>query len=626
MIQTLISRLKHPHLPISDEIEVTGLFSSQAEEIPFIRPKTSYRYLQRTLRLSQEKDKHLIKLSIKRIHIRKLIEAHRHHHVNDDFLTASQRKCLKKKLFRNLTHIQISSLYNRYWIEDIKHSKGLVKFFCGPCRKCNPETLIRYFKRISQNLQYIEFTSEYTSGLRSIEMKRLDRALANFSKVKSCYRKSRFIENERNRTFAKEEFLYSQRHFKRMQNPPNLDCSLSETLHELLNKKEVYPKITRLWIYLHSFCQSREKFHFGAFPNLKELKFNGFDSCCLFDPSVVQSFQSLQSLEKLDLQIFSQPPTIHFLFEAFLELPQLSSFSLSVDYLTESNWKTLTTFTQNQQNLVSLKFNIAMLNHNTCHYPPNSFFEEFLASLSNKPKLQYLFLQSNYWPLQTISQGFTQLAGSTNLKSFSLRSSHRFFSSLELPQHPFQSLGEFLLKNKETLYELILDFPISKRQGFDEEITQAISQLYQLKNFALRFSHFRGESEDMVESPQIKEKKLWDPCLNSLLKTLEKLEDLALDFKIIEIQSPENRKWLTRSFQVLPFLKNLRRFQFIVPEKGLTQDEVDTINLTLENLNYLNFLNMLEPKENCDASFHKILAKVKTLRLRQALRVNFSFY
>jgi len=145
------------------------------------------------------------------------------------------------------------------------------------------------------------------------------------------------------------------------------------------------------------------------------------------------------------------------------------------------------------------------------------------------------------------------------------------------------------LRNKWTLYELALDFPLLNEQKFHEEISKAISQLTQLKTLSLKFSVTpRVADKDEISCQE--QTKQRNPRLDILLIPLTTLENLTLDFSEIGLVSLPNQKWRSASFKILPQLKSLRSFVFMIPDE-LSRAEVKTINGALDNLKQLNYLN-----------------------------------
>lgn len=620
-------------------------------QLSSLAPKIPSKYLRRTLRLNHDKGGSLISLRIKRIHIRKLIEIDREaHEEGDDYeakkLEKTHKRVLKKKLFKSLTHIQIYSLSHCYWLEDLKHSKNLVKFNCEPYQACRPPTIAGYFKRLSKNLQNIELVTDPASNISTQDMKKLYKAIGSFPKLKS-YQGKRKLDpaDQANHQLAQDEAQSLYNHLKRLRYLQNLNCYFPQAaqavLRDLMNTNKIYPKVTKLTIHLHEFCQLPQAqrnqppafFQFGALPNLKTLELKSAQTHTLLGPFIAQGLQGLKSLEKLHLKLSSQCPKLHFIFEALLGLPsQLSAFSISIDCFQDTDWKTFITFIRNQKDLVSLKFNIENLNSKNMRLLESNFLEDFLASLSQKPKLQYLALNSNYWPLSTLSKGLKRLVNTDQLISFELRATSNVFSLPKaFSRSPFEGLSEFLLRNKETLRELIIDLPSLKEQRFNKEISMAISQLSRLKNFwpslstcSLKECEERSRTV-FLNDPMNSKDGHWDPCLDSILPKLEKLEDLTLDFGMILGGTPQERKWLSRAFKILPSLSNLRRFEFMVPESGLTRNEVTIINSVLEGLKHLNLLNFIDFDGMTDPNTDRILDRVEKLALRQALRMNYSF-
>lgn len=161
----------------------------------------------------------------------------------------------------------------------------------------------------------------------------------------------------------------------------------------------------------------------------------------------------------------------------------------------------------------------------------------------------------------------------------------------------------------------------------------AISQLSQLKSFRLDLSSYsliEFGDEDSPRylndfGPQGRE-NLWDPCLDKILPQLKNLENLKLSFGLWLMISPKDRRWISRTFKVLPSLKNLKEFHFMVPFVHLSKSEVSNINSALERMEGLHVLELFNwsglPIDN---SFLDIVDKVKALQLRRPYYRNLSF-
>jgi len=640
---------------------------------------SSFKYLRRTRCLTPDNQKTLIKLNTKRIHIRKLIQKV----ASDNFFVSkpngkTSQKRLKTNLFKGLTDLQFSSLYGLYWIEDLKNFKSLRKFACQPCKHCQLGLLLKYLKRTNKNIEAISLiTGNYYYTTDSL--KKHYKAIRKFSKLKVFHTKARHGESHE---LIKQEFQYQNRYLSRITSLQGINCYLPWSrrvpLRNIIQKGAVYAKITQLDMPLYYFRNSDELkqnflqnergleniaensdgysvikrfeqssqeiapyFPFQVFPNLKQLGLQIMDMGLVYHPIpfslVTKGFPKLCSLEKFHLHFQFGAPQADEIFKGILDLPQLSSFSLVIASSTSSHWEMLTKFLKKQANIISLKFEISEQEVQGPKKEGKSI-EDFLANLSQKPKLQYLSLKSHSWPLSNLFRGLKRVVNTNQIKSFALQVKRGRFDIAT----SFQGLCEFLLRNKGTLYELVLDFPLLDEQKSHEEISKAISQLSQLKNLSLKFSvlDMRGSpiSEAINEIFQDR-KEQRNPRLDILLRPLKKLENLTLDFSEIDRLSLPNQKWRSSSFKILPQLESLRRFEFMIPDE-LSKAEAKTINSALENLKHLNDLNFQYVPGCGDGlkmgadyyidwrehhHFGRVMEKVKTIRAQQDLRLNLSF-
>jgi len=633
-------------------------------------PSSSFQYLRRTLHLDQDDGGSLIKLNVKRIHVKKLLQKDRSGSIQKlEQLRRTHRKCLKKSFFKALTTAHFKSLHDFYWIEDLKNSKKLLRFTYPLHLDCPLEIITIYMKRISKNLEEIDLHE----GSHPFNHQ-LFQTIEKFYRLKSCSvlpRRHRLGENEE---LVKQEFQYFKRYLSRSKSLRDLCCYLPcsgrVSLPNILKEGAVYSQVTSLEMPLYclrSFShlkqgfihaqqdendritssvlpslkkvfkgdsqQSAPFFPFQVFSNLKEFDLRviewGPAYLPTFFPFVAKGFHKLCSLEKLHLNLKSRAPQVEQIFKGMLDLPQLSSFSLVIDFPNSLHWNLLTKFLTKQTNLISFRFEISELLKKE-----SEFLEEFLATLSQKPKLQYLNLKANYWPLSSLSRGFKRIVNSTNIKSFIFRIGGSGFSMPIGFQYPFQGLCEFLLRNKETLNELRLELPLLKEQEFHEELSKGISQLTKLKDLWIGFSvgslvdsqaSHVFEAINVVNSEVFRDpKKQWNPRIDLMLKPLKELENLTFDFTGMHSCEPNSRKWMSNSFKTLLKLKSLRRFEFVTPER-LSKAEAKTLIDTLEKLKNISYLGFLNFYGDNDLNSLKVLDKMVKVRAQQDLCVSLSF-
>ena len=603
---------------------------------------SSYKYLRRTLILDPDDCKNLKKLVIKRIHVRKIIEIEKEDEEED--YESAEKRCFKKGLFKYLTHIKIYYLPHKYWLEDWKNSKKLTKFICRPYDPTKVKATLSYFERINKRVEEIDFVAMFVD-ISSLEFKKLYKNIRKFRELKAFRSKS--IDNK-DKDFIKQEFLWQTRYLQRLPYLQEFACYLPDegqlSLRELMKGSKAYPKITKLYVNLEYLAMLQANlpdankisplFNFQVFPHLKEFTlktdFNTEELLDSFDEFVVRGFQQLRSLEKLYLKLTYHMQGISFLFKGLLELPQLSTFSLKIRGFSGAvDWKTFITFTKKQTNFVFFKLRLCAFNE----FPPAGFIkgkngdrmlEEFFASLSQKPKLQHLILNADCWPLNPLSQGLKRLVETPQLKSLDLRTTNKYslrYIVLPSEKPPFEGLCEFLVRNKETLEELSLDIPLLEKQEYNKGLNEAISQLYKIKCLWLQ----------ILTAPLQRKKNCHkqglDINLDSLLPHLERLQELKIDFEDAREWSQEDRKWMGKSFKILPSLKNLRRFEFLIPADKLFEAEAETISLALEGLKQVVYLNFFEgkPRHGMSPHFKNVSRGVKILAAQRHLCISLSF-
>jgi len=589
------------------------------------RPKIpSNKYLRRALLLNQDEGESLIKLNIKRYHIRKINEVKKFTGYEEQTsldlkkLEKRHHKCLNKGHFKTLASLKICTSFHKYLLKDLKASKRLAKLDCEPYETFNPRPMIKFFQRVSKSVEVINFSIGYYYDISENVFMQLSKAIGRFPRL-------RVFQGEEKTTIDGQlttpQWRYLYQHQKRSSHLQDVDCFLSNRTDNtpwiLLNHNKAYPKVIKLRVYLLGDFQSLENrcaqnlSH--VFPNLKQLEFiddNKHKSYQHCHPLIALGFKNLQCLQKLTLRLdFCEEGTFkdNVVLKALLDLPKLSSLDLSFFTFSSDEWKTFLNFLENQTDLVSLKFGI------NCFWTAKEKYqtlENLFISLKKMSKLQYFNLNADCWPLEYLSKGLKNLVGSVQLKSFELHGQIYQFTSTQTEQHPFEAFCQFLLRNKTTLSELRFHLPLMA----DQKLSTALSQLSQLKKLWLTFSVW--ESTEKVYQKG-------DPNLNSVLLNLEKLEDLTLDFRSLEKFTLEERKWMRLLFKALPSFKRLRNFNFYLPHRGLSKTEVTYIQSAIKQLGHLNNINFLDSFQN--AMNTKILESIENLGLKKATHVNLPF-
>ena len=639
-----------PKIPFTSKELITSSPHPTLRKIP-------NKYLARTFNLNQDDGMRQKQINLKRIHIRSIIEAEKADDEEDNEeakqLAIKHKICHKKKLFRGLTYVAMSSFFHLNWLEELKHCKNLVHFRCDPYDNSPQENIIRYFQKFNKNLEQVHVIMSYLLNMDSSNVKKLSKAINKLHNLKSygCYRTIGETE-EAEESLTKSEFLYLNKCLTRLPKLENFECEIIEYhldgLWKIMNEGKVYEKVTMLSmnLTLGPFGEEEDDdgvspfFQLQTFPNLKELKISAsiarsdiMDFHPRFGDFVVQGFQKLSHLEKLSLQLSSFSTGINFMFEGLLHLPQLSSFSFEIDSMEPQNWGILIQFLQSQTNLVWVEIKVENLNA----FREKQVLEDLIASLSHISKLQYLNLVSNTWPLHILSKGFNRLTETNHIKSFQLRAENKLFGCPREILPSLQGLCEFLLRNKNTLSELQIDLPLFKEPELNDYSAAVISQLTHLKTLTLNISSssvFDIESlcfgcvylNQVPFNSSKDDKKCWNLRLNDILPKLEKLEDLTLEFDRLKDCPSEKRNCMIDCFKTMSSLNNLRNFKFSLPGGGLSQTEANSINSALKDLKRLNSIKFLNLGQLIDdEDIEEIAVTVVALQYQQSLKMNLSF-
>jgi len=235
-------------------------------------------------------------------------------------------------------------------------------------------------------------------------------------------------------------------------------------------------------------------------------------------------------------------------------------------------------------------------------------------------------------PFKIISNGLNRLIRTDQLKSLQFQALHKRFSSCQSILPSFLGFYEFLLRNKNSLSELKLDFPLFQDRPLNDCFGSVTSELTQLKVLSLDISVSSLISQNpfgqWIYFNKVFSKEdgdeLWNLHLNDILPQLDKLEDLTLKFDGLEGCPPDRRKFMTTCFRILPSLKNLRHFGFSVPPTGLSSAELENIKSVLKQLRSLLSVQFLNLDVNTD-ELKQIKSHVAELQDRQSLQTNLLF-
>ncbi len=581
-----------------DLITNQSLSPSPSSPEDSLRLKPTFRYFRRTFHLNTGDSINALKLNLKRIHIKKLVEVDNYCVEGSDAekkrLEANKR-CLKKKLFKYFTDLHLLYLNTSDWLEEFKHARSLIKLSFRPGEDYPASIIAPYFKRMNKHVENIEFFIEDSSEMEPCDILRVSKVIRGFPKLKVYKGQTELSE-------WKHEFQYLYRHLPKISKLQDFEYFFPKKsqnpFQELMKEGKIYPKVTKLSVTLGRIPDEEGEENKDSevykkaqvnllFPNLKalQIKARELDESLYpnFCSSLAQAFEHLPRLEKLSLKFASYPLSTDFILQGLLKLPLLSSFSFRIESMSSSQGSLLNTFMKAQTNLVSIHLEIR--NSDTEELQENQFLENFIESLSNRPLLQYLTLNLNSWGVQSISEGFKNFQGSDQIKAFHFKI--RKFVEFRPMENPLNTLCEFLLRNKNTLDDLTLDLavgPIFEAEIYDS-LSMTIAQLTQLQNFMLAFS--------LDENKMANYKFNFD--LKSILFKLGRLQSLVLKLDYLLEFPPESRKWIVECFEVVPLLKNLRRFKFSVPTESLDQTERSVIEKGLKGLDHSVNVCIIEP-------------------------------
>jgi len=249
----------------------------------------------------------------------------------------------------------------------------------------------------------------------------------------------------------------------------------------------------------------------------------------------------------------------------------LRSFCFYAPFIKNEEWELLCEFLKIQNNLELIDLTLECHNSPKTRYlQQNAYLANFIKELENKKSLKYLYLKSNAWSLEALSQGLAGLKLMNQLTRFTFEGSDDTITSQQPAWKRVEGLCSFIKSQKESLKVLRVILPCVLEENITTHIAEAISHLTNLRELHLYtntntvdgresvMNYFQDviQQDIPVESRlKLKRSKAWNPNLAKYFKRLKNLQDFSLQFDITEKQSTD---WFVDLMKVLPSLEKLR--------------------------------------------------------------------
>jgi len=316
----------------------------------------------------------------------------------------------------------------------------------------------------------------------------------------------------------------------------------------------------------------RPFYRFELFPNLKKLHITHEELLYPLGSFVVDGFAALQKLEDLTIRMQYRSVGTHHIFQGFLKLPLLKSFTLVITFLSKSDWALFEQFLTCQNNLESLSLTLMSGPCvRECYLQQGASVERIIKGLSNKNLLRSLELDLVFCSLEAISKGLGSLKMINQFHTLKLQAIDDTVTSQTKGWKRVEGLCKFIKNQKDSLKTLEISLPIAFEENVVTKIGEAFSKLTQLRKLHFLFNSYSCiEVDNLVEYveynlqhgvPPKSRKEIampanWNPSLAKYLKRLGNLEDLSLKFFIVDSDSSH---WLVDVMKILPGLDKLRK-------------------------------------------------------------------
>jgi len=385
-------------------------------------------------------------------------------------------------------------------------------------------------------------------------------------------------------------------------------------------------------------------YRFGIFPNLKDLTFKlGEDCLYRLDSFVADGFEQLKCLEKLRITVPRRPIGITYFFDGFLKLPQLKTFELSLPFLEDEEYDLLDQFFQKQLELVSLHLSIPQRRGSQTGFThQNEKIVAMMKSINSMKKLKYLNFEQIFCSIEAMSKGFAQLTDIPNqLQSIWFSGIDDTVLSKSNALERSKGLCDFLRSQKESLNCLTVEIPFVSDVDLVNNIFGVIGELKELKELNIYanchlyvvWKEFMEYFEETLQEEVAKKEKRkvfcskeWDPNVGKMLKGLDKLSDLSLNFGKWKSIDKQSVKWFEDMLKVLPKLELLRELEIRIPSGKFLKQAGSSLEEAFKKLENVTSVEVnMTGISVVDKSAFDVEELVEKFNSRQSLKTRLMF-
>jgi len=382
-------------------------------------------------------------------------------------------------------------------------------------------------------------------------------------------------------------------------------------------------------------------YRFELFPNLKRLHLRTSDVLFPLGSFVVDGFAALKKLENLKICFRGQPIRTTNLFRGFLQLPLLNNFSLTISLLNNEEWELLKQFLRSQNNLESFSLEITdFCSTRSEHLKQSAHLENIIQSFNNKPSLKSLKLKSQYWCLETISKGLSQLKIKNQLQILDIQASDALVSSHQKPSQRIQGLCNFIKNQRESLKTFSLSLPLVIDDEIISQVGKALSELTQLKKLYVGIQSLHDGTTlqlfryfEMLLTYDVPGNsttvKVWNPKLGHFLQKIQSLESFNMRIKMVYMGENESNLWLLdvlKAFSSLPKLRTAKISLWSDKTWGILPKKMIAPVLELKNIREID-IDFWDTKDNDphQSARTRLYRVIRELKDRQATRCDLMF-
>ncbi len=385
-------------------------------------------------------------------------------------------------------------------------------------------------------------------------------------------------------------------------------------------------------------------YNFAIFPNLKDLTFKlGEDCLYRLDSFVADGFEGLKNLEKLRITVPRRPIGITYFFDGFLKLNQLKTFELSLPFMEDEEYDLLDQFFQKQLELVSLHISIPQRrSSNNGFTHQNEKIVSMMKAINNMKKLRYLNLEQIFCSVEAISKGFAQLTDIPNqLQSVWFSGIDDTVLSKSDALERSKGLCDFLKSQKESLNCVTVEIPFVSDVDLVNNIFGVIGELKELKELNIYvnchlyvvWKEFMEYFEETLQEEVAKKEKRkvfcskeWDPSVGKMLKGLDKLYDLSVNFGKWKSIDKQSVKWFEDMLKVLPKMEALRELEIRIPSGKFLKQAGNSLEKAFEKLENVTSVEVnMTGLSNVDKSALDVEEIVDKFNSRQSLKTRLMF-